>query len=148
MYKIIILCSIFIAASNADVVETPTKREIKASLKPLSVCCDIPELADDRQLVKCSNPKPPGPCEDVQCIFEVSGFLTDKNTLNKAAYRSHLQKWEKNHPGWTDAIYKAITDCVDNDPRQHLDVACKGYDVFTCTGIAMLKKCPEAAWKC
>ncbi|KAH9631036.1 hypothetical protein HF086_015021 [Spodoptera exigua] len=108
MYKIIILCSIFIAASNADVVETPTKREIKASL-----------------------------CEDVQCIFEVSGFLTDKNTLNKAAYRSHLQKWEKNHPGWTDAIYKAITDCVDNDPRQHLDVACKAYD-----------KCPEAAWKC
>ncbi|KAF9804612.1 hypothetical protein SFRURICE_014520 [Spodoptera frugiperda] len=123
-------------ASHADVVQTPTKRETRASLKPLSVCCDIPELADERQLSKCS-PKPPGPCEDVQCIFEASGFLTDKNTLNKAAYRSHLQKWEKSNPGWTDAIYKAITDCVDNDPRQHLDVACKAYD-----------KCPETAWKC
>lgn len=78
-------------------------------------------------------------CNDVQCIFANSGFLTDKDTLNKDAYRSHLRQWAENHKGWNMAVDKAIHDCVDSEPRQHLDIPCKAYDVFTCTGIAMLK---------
>lgn len=72
-------------------------------------------------------------------MFEESGFLTDKNTLNKEAYTSHLHKWAETNKGWSVAVDKAIKDCVENDPRQHLDFPCKAYDVFTCTGIAMLK---------
>ncbi|KAI8421541.1 hypothetical protein MSG28_009576 [Choristoneura fumiferana] len=107
--------------------------------KPLSACCDIPELGDPQPLTECSNPKLPGPCNDVQCVFEKSGFLTNKNTLNKEAYRAHLKKWSENHSGWREAVDKAIADCVDKELRQYLDYPCKAYDVFTCTGIAMLK---------
>lgn len=78
-------------------------------------------------------------CNDVQCVFEKSGFLTNTNTLNKVAYRAHLKKWSENHSGWSEAVDKAIADCVDKELRQYLDYSCKAYDVFTCTGIAMLK---------
>lgn len=78
-------------------------------------------------------------CGDIQCVFEKSGFLIDKNTLNKDAYRAHLRKWLEGHKGWEHAIEKAINDCVDKDLRQYLDYPCRAYDVFTCTGIAMLK---------
>ncbi|XP_064072349.1 uncharacterized protein LOC113402509 isoform X2 [Vanessa tameamea] len=87
-------------------------------------------------------------CNDVQCVFEKSGFLVDKHTLNKEVYRAHLRQWLEGHKGWEDAIEKAIKDCVDKDLRQYLDYPCRAYDVFTCTGIAMLKKCPKDAWKC
>ncbi|KAL4707597.1 hypothetical protein ACJJTC_001642 [Scirpophaga incertulas] len=87
-------------------------------------------------------------CNDVQCVFEKSGFLTDKNTLDKDVYRRHLRKWAEDHQGWSEAIERAITDCVDKELRQYLDYPCRAYDVFTCTGIAMLKKCPQSAWKC
>ncbi|KAJ0183155.1 hypothetical protein K1T71_001131 [Dendrolimus kikuchii] len=119
-----------------------------AAKKPISACCAIPELGDPKPLDECSNPKLPGPCKDVQCVFEKSGFLSDVNTLNKEVYRNHLRQWSKNHEGWSQAIEKAITDCVDKDLKQYLEYPCKAYDVFTCTGIAMLKKCPEDFWKC
>nr|QCF41930.1 odorant binding protein [Athetis dissimilis] len=146
MFKYFIYCVFIVSTCHADLLSQ--KENKGATLKPLSVCCDIPELGDPKFLAKCSNPKLPGPCNDVQCVFEESGFLTDRNTLNKEAYKAHLRKWEEDNKGWTVAVDKAIADCVDNEPRQHLDVPCKAYDVFTCTGIAMLKKCPEAAWKC
>ncbi|KAG6445289.1 hypothetical protein O3G_MSEX003811 [Manduca sexta] len=130
---------------NADLLRQDRS---KATLKPISACCDIPELGDAKPLSECSNPKLPGPCKDVQCAFEKSGFLTDNLTLKKEVYKKHLRQWAKNHDGWSDAVEKAISDCVDKDLRQYLDIPCKAYDVFTCTGIAMLKKCPDAAWKC
>lgn len=72
-------------------------------------------------------------------MFEKSGFLVDKQTLNKDAYRAHLLRWTESHKGWSEAINKAIKDCIDKDLRQYLDYPCRAYDVFTCTGIAMLK---------
>lgn len=75
----------------------------------------------------------------MQCVFDSSGFLIDKNTLNKEAYKKHLERWLENNKDWTVAIEKVINDCVDKDLRQYLDYPCKAYDVFTCTGIAMLK---------
>ncbi|XP_026319116.1 uncharacterized protein LOC113229662 [Hyposmocoma kahamanoa] len=120
----------------------------KATLKPLSACCDIPELGHTKPLNECSNPKLPGPCDDVQCVFEKSGFLKDQQTLNNEAYKSHLRSWAETHKGWSNSIERAIEDCVEKDVRQYLDKPCKAYDVFTCTGIAMLKKCPDEAWKC
>ncbi|PZC86747.1 hypothetical protein B5X24_HaOG200638 [Helicoverpa armigera] len=146
MLKSIVFCALIIVASHADVLK---KRDSKgASLKPLSVCCDIPELGDPKNLEKCSNPKMPGPCDDIQCIFEASGFLIDRNTLNADAYKNHLMKWQEEHKPWKVAVDRAIEECANNQTRQYLDFPCKAYDVFTCTGIAMLKKCPEAAWKC
>lgn len=71
-------------------------------------------------------------------MFEKSGFLTD-NILNKEAYRNHLHQWSESHEGWSEAVEKAIKDCVDKDLRQYLSYPCRAYDVFTCTGIAMLK---------
>ncbi|XP_063381772.1 uncharacterized protein LOC134668197 [Cydia fagiglandana] len=142
IFALFLMCSIV----NADLLLQ--QRRKGATLKPLSACCDIPELGDSKHLAECSNPKLPGPCNDVQCVFEKSGFLIDKNTLNKEAYRAHLKKWSEAHSGWSQAVDRAIADCVDKDLRQYLDYSCKAYDVFTCTGIAMLKKCPESAWKC
>lgn len=78
-------------------------------------------------------------CDDVQCVFEKSGFLKDQQTLNKEVYKSHLRSWTETHKGWSNAVEKAIEDCIDKDVRQYLDKPCKAYDVFTCTGIAMLK---------
>lgn len=72
-------------------------------------------------------------------MFEKSGFLIDQQTLNKETYKAHLRKWLEGHKEWTDAIEKAIRDCIDKDVRQYLDEPCKAYDVFTCTGMAMLK---------
>ncbi|KAJ8723469.1 hypothetical protein PYW08_003381 [Mythimna loreyi] len=146
MFKYLVFV-LFVAASHAD-VKSESRENKRATLKPLSVCCDIPELGDPEHLANCSNPKLPGPCNDIQCVFEASGFLIDTNTLNKDVYRNHLKEWEENHTGWSVAVNKAIKDCVDSDPRQHLNYPCKAYDVFTCTGIAMLKKCPASAWKC
>ncbi|XP_013191861.2 uncharacterized protein LOC106135977 [Amyelois transitella] len=144
MFKFIVFFIYFVSTCNADFV---TNSKV-ATLKPLSACCDIPELGDPKPLSECSNPKPPGPCDDVQCVFEKSGFLKDKSTLNKEAYRKHLQQWAGRHEGWTPAVEKALEECVDKNLRQYLNVTCKAYDVFTCTGIAMLKKCPDHAWKC
>ncbi|XP_048485527.1 uncharacterized protein LOC105386094 isoform X2 [Plutella xylostella] len=123
-------------------------RKKGASLKPLSACCDIPDLGDPEHLAACSSPKLQGPCNDIQCVFEKSGFLVDKQTLDKEAYRSHLRRWAEEHQGWSEAAEKAVRDCVDRDLRQYLAHPCRAYDAFTCTGIAMLKKCPEEAWKC
>ncbi|XP_073954944.1 general odorant-binding protein 68-like [Choristoneura fumiferana] len=142
LYTVLLLVTI----ANADLLLQGRRKG--ATLKPLSACCDIPELGDPQPLTECSNPKLPGPCNDVQCVFEKSGFLTNKNTLNKEAYRAHLKKWSENHSGWREAVDKAIADCVDKELRQYLDYPCKAYDVFTCTGIAMLKKCPKEAWMC
>ncbi|CAF4958067.1 unnamed protein product [Pieris macdunnoughi] len=136
---------LFVLACKADHTE---ERNRGATLKPISTCCDIPELGDDKYLAECSVPRLSGPCNDVQCVFEKSGFLVDKYTINKEAYKKHLQKWLEGHEAWKDAIDKAIKDCVDRDLRQYLDYPCKAYDVFTCTGIAMLKKCPKEFWKC
>ncbi|XP_026743880.1 uncharacterized protein LOC113505405 [Trichoplusia ni] len=146
MFRLLMLFVLVIATVNADLLSTRDNKG--ATLKPLSVCCDIPELGEAKHLSSCSNPKLPGPCNDVQCVFEKSGFLTDKDTLNKDAYRNHLRRWAEEHGDWSVAVDKAIHDCIDKEPRQHLDFPCKAYDVFTCTGIAMLKKCPETAWKC
>ncbi|RVE48568.1 hypothetical protein evm_006757 [Chilo suppressalis] len=110
--------------------------------------CDIPELGDSKPLTECSKPKLLGPCNDIQCVFEKSGFLVDRNTLNKDVYKKHLRKWAEAHDSWTEAVERAIADCVDKELRQYLDYPCRAYDVFTCTGIAMLKKCPQEAWKC
>nr|WHU27560.1 odorant binding protein 43 [Heliconius charithonia] len=140
------LVAIFILVVNAN--DFLSERYRGATLKPISACCDIPEMGDLKPLAECSNPRLPGPCNDVQCVFEKSGFLIDKQTLNKEAYRAHLRQWVEGHKGWEDAVEKAIKDCVDRDLRQYLDSPCKAYDVFTCTGIAMLKKCPKDAWKC
>ncbi|OWR44654.1 odorant binding protein [Danaus plexippus plexippus] len=129
--------ALFIVAVNADLLNH--ERTKGATLKPISVCCDIPELGDPKPLAECSNMKLQGPCSDVQCVFEKSGFLLDKQTLNKEGYRNHLMKWLEGHKEWKDGIEKAISDCVDVDLRQYLDYPCKAYDVFTCTGIAMLK---------
>ncbi|GBP19218.1 hypothetical protein EVAR_11541_1 [Eumeta japonica] len=107
--------------------------------KPLSACCDIPELGNPKTLSKCTPSHGSGPCNDVQCAFDKSGFLSDPQTLNRQAYKSHLRKWAEEHPDWSSAVDKAIADCVDKDLRQYLDVPCKAYDVFACTGIAMLK---------
>ncbi|KAJ2950958.1 hypothetical protein O0L34_g5333 [Tuta absoluta] len=138
----------FLAVTSADLLTKRQQQRNKASLKPLSACCDIPELGNPKPLTECSNPRLPGPCNDVQCVFEKSGFLVNNQTLNKDAYKNHLRQWAENHKGWSDALDKAIQDCVDKDIRQYLDFPCKAYDVFTCTGIAMLKKCPNEAWKC
>ena len=131
----------FVSATNAERIRG-------ATLKPISACCDIPELGDAKPLAECSNPRLPGPCDDVKCVFEKSGFLSDQNTLNKEVYREHLLAWSKKHEGWSKAIDKVIEDCVDKELRQYLAYPCRAYDVFTCTGIAMLKKCPDTAWKC
>ncbi|XP_045485608.1 uncharacterized protein LOC110992625 [Pieris rapae] len=136
---------LFVLACKAGHTE---ERNRGATLKPISTCCDIPELGDEKHLAECSVPKLSGPCNDVQCVFEKSGFLVDKYTINKEAYKKHLQKWLESHEAWKDAIEKAIKDCVERDLRQYLDYPCKAYDVFTCTGIAMLKKCPKEFWKC
>ncbi|CAB3227089.1 unnamed protein product [Arctia plantaginis] len=146
MYKFIAFL-LFVTVIHADVIIHKGAKK-GATLKPLSVCCDIPEIGDVKHLTTCSNPKVNGPCNDVQCIFEESGFLIDNNTLNKEVYKNHLIKWAEEHKGWSPAVDKAVKDCVDTDPRQHLDFPCKAYDVFACTGIAMLKKCPNEAWKC
>ncbi|KAL0879985.1 hypothetical protein ABMA27_002494 [Loxostege sticticalis] len=146
MRKFFWIIIVFVSGVKTDLLNQD--RSKGATLKPISACCDIPELGDEKPLSECSNPKLPGPCNDVHCVFEKSGFLVDKNTLNKDAYRQHLRKWVENHKDWSDAIERAITDCVDKDLRQYLDYPCRAYDVFTCTGIAMLKKCPKDAWKC
>ncbi|CAG4975081.1 unnamed protein product [Parnassius apollo] len=146
MIRLFAFFTLFVLATEADVLTQERSRG--ATLKPISACCEIPELGDPKHLSECSNPRPMGPCNDVQCVFEKSGFLTDKNTLNKEAYKKHLRRWLEEHKGWTSAVEKAITDCVDKDLRQYLDYPCKAYDVFTCTGIAMLKKCPNDFWKC
>ncbi|XP_041979950.1 uncharacterized protein LOC121733682 [Aricia agestis] len=132
---------LFTAMVSADLEKTKV-----VTLKPISVCCDIPELGDPKPLSECQ--KLPGPCNDVQCAFEKSGFLVDTHTLNKEAYRTHLRRWLETHQDWSEAVEKAIRDCVDKDLRQFLAYPCRAYDVFTCTGIAMLKKCPKEAWKC
>ncbi|XP_072932363.1 uncharacterized protein [Epargyreus clarus] len=146
MFRLLFFISLFILGTHSDLLLQERSRG--ATLKPISACCDIPELGDSKPLAECSNPKLPGPCNDVQCVFEKSGFLTDRKTLNVEVYRNHLRKWKETHKGWDLAIDKAITDCLHKDLRQHLDYPCKAYDVFTCTGIAMLKKCPPEAWKC
>ncbi|VVC91918.1 unnamed protein product [Leptidea sinapis] len=128
---------LFVLVVKADI--TSEVRSRGPTLKPISTCCDIPELGDPKPLSECSTPKLTGPCNDVQCVFEKSGFLIDKNRLNKDIYRGHLLKWLESHEEWRDAVHKAIRDCVDRDLRQYLDYPCKSYDVFTCTGIAMLK---------
>ncbi|XP_075975154.1 general odorant-binding protein 68-like [Anticarsia gemmatalis] len=145
MYKYIAIV-LYVSLASADVINKTGSKG--ATLKPLSVCCDIPEIGEAKHLATCSNPKMKGPCNDVQCVFEESGFLTNKETLNKDAYKNHLLRWAQDHKGWSVAVNKAIEDCVDTEPRQHLDYPCKAYDVFACTGIAMLKKCPNEAWKC
>ncbi|KOB70533.1 Odorant binding protein, partial [Operophtera brumata] len=91
-------------------------------------------LGNSEPLLECSNPKLPGPvstlqvyihsfttehhnrvklifyeCNDVQCVFEKSGFLTG-NTLNKEAYRNHLLQWSESHKDWSKAVEKAIKD--------------------------------------
>ncbi|KAM3964907.1 uncharacterized protein ACR2FA_000797 [Aphomia sociella] len=147
MIKFLLSCILFFSVVNADKLELQTRKK-GASLKPISACCDIPELGSPKPLSECSNPKLPGPCRDIQCIFEKSGFLVDQNTLNKEAYRNHLLQWADKHKEWSTAVNKAITDCIEKDLRQYLNEPCKAYDVFTCTGIAMLKKCPDAAWIC
>ncbi|XP_004932705.1 uncharacterized protein LOC114245942 [Bombyx mandarina] len=135
--KVCVLFAIFTVAQAA-----------KATLKPISACCNIPELGNPEPLAECSNPKLPGPCKDIQCVFEKSGFLTENKTLIKEAYKTHLRQWAKEHEGWSVAVEKAISDCVDKDLRQYLEFPCSAYDVFTCTGIAMLKKCPNEHWTC
>ncbi|XP_053604322.1 uncharacterized protein LOC128671671 [Plodia interpunctella] len=144
MFKLLLFALLFIIITNADL---GAKRK-DVTLKPLSACCDIPELGDPTPLSECSNPKPTGPCNDIQCAFEKSGFLKNKDTLDKEAYKRHLRLWAEKHEGWTIAVNRAIEDCVDKDLRQYLDIPCKAYDVFTCTGISLLKKCPTQAWKC
>ncbi|XP_026498574.1 uncharacterized protein LOC113402509 isoform X1 [Vanessa tameamea] len=146
MFRLLTSVTLFVLSVNGDFLTQERTRG--ATLKPISACCDIPELGEQKYLTECSNPKLPGPCNDVQCVFEKSGFLVDKHTLNKEVYRAHLRQWLEGHKGWEDAIEKAIKDCVDKDLRQYLDYPCRAYDVFTCTGIAMLKKCPKDAWKC
>nr|CAJ2313472.1 Uncharacterized protein/Odorant-binding related protein [Metisa plana] len=130
---------------NAEVLTTSPSG---VSLKPLSVCCNIPEIGNPEVLRQCTPSRQSGPCNDVQCAFEKSGFLSEPQILNKEAYVSHLRGWAEKNPGWSSAVEKAISDCVDKDLRQHLDVPCKAYDVFACTGIAMLKRCPAASWQC
>nr|QID58969.1 odorant-binding protein [Galleria mellonella] len=147
MNKLYFTLILIISVVKADVIEVQARKK-GATLKPISACCDIPELGSPKPLTECSNPKLPGPCRDVQCVFEKSGFLTDQNKLNKEVYKNHLLQWADKHKDWSSAVNKAIEDCVDKDIRQYLDEPCKAYDVFTCTGIAMLKKCPKAAWKC
>lgn len=82
-------------------------------------------------------------------MFEKSGFLKDEQTLNTEVYKNHLRSWAESHKGWSDAVERAIEDCVEKPVRQYLDKPCKAYDVFTCTGIAMLKVrcayCKESA---
>ncbi|XP_038214030.1 uncharacterized protein LOC119833885 [Zerene cesonia] len=135
---------LFVLVSKAELLTEERNRE--TVLKPISACCDIPELGDAKPLAECS--KLDGPCNEIQCAFEKSGFLVDKKKLNKEAYKKHLLKWLESHEGWQVAVEKAIADCVERDIRQYLDYPCKAYDVFTCTGIAMLKKCPKEFWKC
>lgn len=117
----------------------PLNRKNSVSLKPYSICCDIPELGEAKAFEECSKLNLRGPCDDVQCIFEKLGFLKDNETLNKEAYIKHLEKWAVLHEGWNVPIEKVIEECVEKDVRQYLNVSCKAYDVFACTGIAMLK---------
>nr|QGN03653.1 putative odorant binding protein 23 [Conopomorpha sinensis] len=147
MYKLFLFAVIIVLVISGHGLAKLDKRG--ASLKPLSACCDIPELGDEKHLATCSNPKPAGPCEDVKCIFEKHGFLTDQSTLNREKYTAHLRSWLHSHPGnWTAAIDKVVEDCVNKDIRQYLDKPCKAYDVFVCTSIAFVKKCPDEMWKC
>nr|WGN96278.1 setae polypeptide [Ochrogaster lunifer] len=146
MFQLVTVLSLFFIVIDADLL-TRTRNK-GATLKPISACCDIPEIGDSKPLEECSNPKPPGPCNDVQCVFEKSGFLSGNNTLDNTAYTTHLRQWAEKNEAWTSAVNKAITDCVNTELRQYLDYPCKAYDVFTCTGIAMVKKCPDTAWQC
>nr|ANA75017.1 putative odorant binding protein 3 [Ectropis obliqua] len=143
----ILFCFVLLTYTSADLIGQPRNNK-EATLKPISTCCDIPELGDPKPLAECSNPKLPGPCNDVQCVFEKSGFLVDKSTLNKETYKAHLRQWAEKHKDWSAAVERAIEDCVDKNLRQYLDIPCTAYDVFTCTSIAMLKKCPASSWKC
>nr|AGK24580.1 odorant-binding protein 4 [Chilo suppressalis] len=146
MFRLFLCLVVFVTTSYGDLLTQERSRG--ATLKPISACCGIPELGDSKPLTECSKPKLLGPCNDIQCVFEKSGFLVDRNTLNKDVYKKHLRKWAEAHDSWTEAVERAIADCVDKELRQYLDYPCRAYDVFTCTGIAMLKKCPQEAWKC